>query len=184
MDSFVVVDKGVRFAKIKPYLYHILQAINGRSRNLAVVFDIDATLLYYTNNECKGRLNTPIYKIYLECLKRNIKVFLVTARTTSGREYTENQLSCLGIFKYEFLFMRPAKYKTWSEISAFKAEARKIIRNSRLNILLNFGDQWSDIVQNTERELTKLDDFSSNDFVLVAPVKEDTQWAVKLPAEK
>ena len=185
MESFVIVEQANNYNKIRHYIDQILRT--PKVKNPAVIFDIDATLLFNDETElggeCRARKNVPILNIHRQCIQRKIPVFLVTARPLTGRQFTEEQLKCLGI-TYNFLFLRPPSYRSWGDISMFKQHCRDMIRNSGYNTLLNVGDQWSDVVQATSKQLSMLGTWSSESYILLAPVQESTDWALKLPIEK
>lgn len=129
----------------------------------AVVFDIDDTMLdnyqglklsdFSTGNaeqakkwmlECKAKRIESVYKIYLKARELGLTVFFITGRPEQAREATARHLKLIGCEGYEKLIMcsdselkqLPTTYKTC---------ARKKITETGYHILLNIGDQFSDI---------------------------------------
>ena len=131
------------------------------------------------------RINANIRKIYTLALARRIQVHFVTARVEEGRRYTIHQLNGLGYDRFTSLSMCPSKYRTPLQVSKFKFETRnEIARVYCRNIVLNAGDQWTDV-----KRFARLDTFKACDagphshYVLFQPKKDEPEvaWALKLP---
>ena len=183
-EPFIEVERSRSLATLRPYLRSIITDDSKNIKHPAVVFDIDATLLFNTqNNQCEGVQHCPMVALYNLCLKNNIAIFLITARTIGGRSFTEKQLECLKLRNYKRLFLRPPSYRSWEDIAAYKSHARDIIRNHGYNILLNAGDQWSDLIASTQSCLDSLERTKTSPFMLVSPIVEDVRWCLKLASE-
>ncbi len=85
----------------------------------------------------------PALNFYKQVKKMGFKVYFVTGRYTSYESLTLKNLKNEGFEDYDGLVHRmPGKYKSTSE---YKTDARKDIEKSGLRILLNIGDQQSDL---------------------------------------
>lgn len=124
------------------------KAITVRSKKLKnplIVFDIDDTLL--------SEDDEPLHEV-IALLKRlrglHCRIFLVTARHTSARAFTIQQLNRIGVRAdmYDKLFLAPEHYrKSMRDVGVWK----KMVRQSLANefgepILLTVGDQWTDLL--------------------------------------
>jgi acid phosphatase len=132
---------------------------------LAVIFDIDETSLSnYANMRMLNfggsldeinRLiaqekNAPAIpatlSLYKQALKENVHVFFVTGRydTSLLRKNTVQNLHAAGFEQYVGLMMKPTDYKEHSA-SIYKTAMRKKITDQGYHIVLNIGDQMSDL---------------------------------------
>ena len=145
-------------------------------RQHVIVFDIDATVLYNTDdNECGAIPNFKVQPIYDYAEKNGIPIYFVTARigTPGNREATKRQLKCMGFFTYEDLYMRGADVRTASQVAAFKAQSRKDIeQRTGKRVLLNMGDQWSDVMVGSASTYTMLEEEFPGQHVLFMPPRE------------
>jgi predicted secreted acid phosphatase len=153
-------------------------------QNPAVVFDIDDTVLINDSSvPGDARPNHSIMGIYKAALAMGMTVFIVTARpeSPSNRKWTREQLELVHVYDYKKLFMLP-KQESFAATSAFKLRARKEIADMGYTILLNVGDQWTDVVRvNNTKEFDTLADFDSDSYWLFEPVDDTSAWALKLP---
>lgn len=152
----------------------ILQTLRSADpRKHVIVFDIDATVLYNTDdNQCGAIPNFKVQLIYDYAEKHGIPIYFVTARigTASNREATKRQLQCMGFFTYEDLYMRSADVQTASQVAVFKAHSRKDIeRRTGKRVLINIGDQWSDVIVGSPSTYRFLEDKFPGQFVLFMP---------------
>lgn len=172
------------FRAIAPHALQVLRA--GNPRTDAVVFDIDATVLY--NNPgtmCRADFNDKIKVLYDEAHKRRIPVYFVTARigTQSNFQNTVKQLACMGYTEwYAGLFMRPPTVNTEAEIGVYKLNARKaIMQKYKRRIILNAGDQWTDVVAMSPVQLQTLRQQYNGRHVLFKPPSQfAAEYALKL----
>ena len=155
----------------------------------AVVFDIDETILI---NDPKidacyhARPNPGMMKIYKLCLRLQIAVYFVTARRLSNDNYdwTTKQLQCVGAGKYVELHMCPESYRvSASKISEFKKRARaRITRKSGRQIVLNAGDQWTDMLHmSSSQEVNAFISKDNRSYWLFQPLDREVLWQLKLP---
>jgi len=130
--------------------------------NPAIVFDIDETTLsnwqFIRDNDYglpsqgwrdfqERAINTriePTYLLYRDALANDIAVFLITGRRTPERPATIANLRKAGFTEYERLFLRPVSDDNPSVIP-YKSGTREQIEASGYTIVLNIGDQWSDL---------------------------------------
>lgn len=131
-------------------------------QNFAIVFDIDETLLsnwpYLVANQFaiqpasfaewtkreKAIPLTPVQRIYQRALAYQIPIFLITGRDESLRDATRRDLQEAGYWGWKGLFMRPAGY-TDASIIPFKSGVRKMLHDQSYDVILNIGDQESDL---------------------------------------
>jgi hypothetical protein len=142
------------------------RAVTVRSKRLEnplIVFDIDDTLV--TEDEATPAAGAQPLPEVVALLKRlravQCRIFLVTARHTSARSFTVQQLTSVGVQPslYDELFLAPEQYrKSMRDVGIWK----KMVRQSLANkfgepILLTVGDQWTDLISvNSLRELEHL----------------------------
>ncbi len=141
--------------------------------NAAIVFDVDDTLL--STYEYQRRVDfgfwgpefeawrkeadapalVPIRDLYRFALDHKMKVFFVTGRREAWREVTEKNLRAVGYTTYEKLFMKPDNYNERS-VAPFKAGCRMDIVQEGYRIMLNVGDQQSDLERGLAEHTVKL----------------------------
>ena len=73
-----------------------------------------------------------------------VPVFLISGRRPSQREATVANLKRYGITQVQGLYLRPEEDKNPSTVP-FKSAARQAITDQGYRIILNIGDQWSDL---------------------------------------
>ncbi len=86
----------------------------------------------------------PTLELYLQAHKEGMAVFFITGRPGSLREATERNLRAAGYDKWNDLMMKTGGYRTESVIK-FKSSARSKIVQQGYTIVLNMGDQQSDL---------------------------------------
>ena len=129
---------------------------------LAIVLDIDETSLSnypdmvkmsfggskeeIDNAENKGTDPTiqPTLELYRFAKDQHIAVFFVTGRTENARSATERNLGEAGFSNWNGLVLKPTDYHEKSNIP-YKSNARKQIESQGYEIVLNIGDQQSDL---------------------------------------
>lgn len=171
------------FAKLKSVIDYLL--VNANPATHVVVFDIDATVLYNTrSNGCGAEPNFKVQRVYDLATKRGFDIYFVTARPgmPSNRQWTIEQLHCMGFDNFKDLYMRSGRDRTVSDIARFKRAAREDIeRRSGKKVLLNMGDQWSDVVVTTPSAFSALDsDFRGKHVLFYPPPEFKAVTAVKL----
>lgn len=147
------------------YLADVIAKQQKPKEKLAVVFDIDETSLSTYNNirllNFGGSLNEidrlitettdspaipATLALYKQALKEHVHVFFVTGRRDTDllRKNTVKNLSAAGFEHYDGLMMKPVNYNEPSA-STYKTAARKKISDQGYHIVLNIGDQMSDL---------------------------------------
>lgn len=129
-------------------------------QNAAIISDIDETIIntsgYYKNNKDYDRQKWKDWADKSEGLpKQNVidflkwakqkgyKVFLLTGRSNSIRESTIQNLNKLDI-PYDELYMRPENFENTSA-KYFKRKIRQMLTEKGYKIIINIGDQQSDL---------------------------------------
>lgn len=136
---------------------------NMPKKKLAIVFDIDETLI---SNYQKIKLVSfggtlkqkmlfdeltdipairPSWKLYEYALQHHINVFIVTGRREKHREQTELELYNAGYASWGHLYMKPNNYHERSA-APYKTLCREQIMEQGYDVVINIGDQDSDLV--------------------------------------
>lgn len=142
-------------------------------QQMAVVFDIDETLLsnwaYLTTKGFDVKLDTffawvkthddpalaPTKAIYDKARAAGIPIYLITGRVESVRADTVRQLKAAGFTGWSGLFLKPDNYSLPS-IVPFKSGVRRKLTEAGHVIVLNMGDQFSDLEGGYARTAVKL----------------------------
>ena len=142
-------------------------------KKLAIVFDIDETSL--SNYKILKSLDfafhihsfgtdiekaddpaiEPTLRLYKQAKQSGVTIFFITGRSEELRVITEANLKKVGFTEWEKLFMKPEKYDHHSEIP-YKSAARKSIEEEGYTIVVNIGDQWSDLAGGHSESVYKL----------------------------
>lgn len=85
-----------------------------------------------------------ILELYRHAQRSGVAVFFVTGRREHLREATERQLRAAGYTSWVGLYMKPDDYAEPSAVP-YKAESRRQIEEQGFEILVNVGDQSSDL---------------------------------------
>jgi predicted secreted acid phosphatase len=135
-------------------------AENNYVENAAIVLDVDETLLdnrkyyalydYYNDRDWDKWIQSEdaipheeTKDLVLWAKDLGYKIILITGRLESQREATENNLKRFDI-PFDQLHMRPDNMDI-SQMSDYKLNIRKKLTEKGLNIIVNIGDQKSDI---------------------------------------
>jgi predicted secreted acid phosphatase len=141
---------------------------------LAAVFDIDETLL--SNLAHMRRMDfgyvpvdwdawvdsgsappiTPVCDLLRTARRLGIAVFILSGRHESDRPGTEKNLRAAGVGDYAGLWFKPGEPEQTTE--AFKTAARRKITGDGYTIILNIGDQDSDLAGGYAARTFKLPD--------------------------
>ncbi len=139
----------------------------------AVVFDIDETLLsnwpYLVSHQFAidpksfaewGRREraaalAPTKAVFDQAIAAGIPVFLITGRGENLRAATIADLKEAGFHGWTGLFLKPANYKDKSAIP-YKSGIRRQLAAQGYDILINVGDQESDLAGGYARRTFKL----------------------------
>jgi acid phosphatase len=85
----------------------------------------------------------PTLELVRYARERGVAIFFVTGRSESERKATEQNLREAGYEDWEQIFMKPDGYK--GTTVEFKSGARETIEKGGWRIVLNLGDQQSDL---------------------------------------
>ena len=152
--------------KAKDYIYNRTKNLSKEEREkLAVVFDIDETSLsnleyeykydfgysYETwiewVKEAKATPIKPTLELYKYVKSLNIKTFFITGRNQLNENLNEDptiiNLKKAGYYLWEKVYFKPTNVKI-STIE-YKTACRKDIESKGYKIILNIGDQYSDL---------------------------------------
>lgn len=134
----------------------------GTGEKLAVVLDIDETTLSNWSemdaanfeydskdfNAWVASAQAPAIpgtlRIYKEARRLGVSIFFLTGRPESQRASTEANLRLAGLHDWQRLIMRSPEEKGETALVFKSAERAKIVA-AGYRIILNVGDQWSDL---------------------------------------
>lgn len=132
------------------------------TRKLAVIFDIDDTALsnyeinikqdfgfMHAHNKAwemtsQSKPILPVLDFYNYAKSNGFAVFFITGRSEYQRESTITNLQQAGFCNWDGLFFKPPNYKKKSNCY-FKSDWRKHIQSLGYTIIVNIGDQFSDM---------------------------------------
>jgi len=187
----IVVERLIRYHDSGEYEWRIREVANAareylqeRAGNassqdkLAAVFDIDETALsnwqamadcgfcaYTVQAELYSNAHdpaiTPVLELFNAAKKRGVAVFFLTGRPDTQRDLTIKNLNEVGYAGWTDLIMRPQG--DHSPARVFKPQERQRIEDKGYHIILNIGDQASDLAGCCAERVFKL----PNPFYLV-----------------
>jgi acid phosphatase len=131
-----------------------------KEERLAAVFDIDETSLsnWQAMADCgfcsinvrarlypnvRGTAIVPVLELYNFMRSKGVKIFFITGRGEGARDATVKNLKDVGYAEWEDLVMRPSGNTEPAQI--FKPGRRQAIVSKGFTIVLNIGDQASDL---------------------------------------
>jgi predicted secreted acid phosphatase len=187
----VVVDRLVRYHDSGEYDREIRDVVDdarahlearakrtSKDEKLAAVFDIDETSLsnwdvlsgcgfcsypsqlkLYPN--AQGVAIVPVLELFNYAKKNGIAVFFITGRQNAQRDATIKNLTDVGYSGWTDLITQPDGNKQPARV--FKSQERQEIENKGYRIVLNIGDQASDLAGCCAERIFKL----PNPFYLV-----------------
>lgn len=131
---------------------------------LAIVLDIDDTSLsgysrlkdlgfggnieLWHAGEMQGKDPSipAVYCLYHFATQHNVAVFFITGRTEKEQPATEQNLKNAGYTNWTKIYFKPENYNdTHKSASFYKTEVRKQIEKDGYDIIVNIGDQESDL---------------------------------------
>jgi len=130
---------------------------------LAIVFDIDETSLSNYPVELKmdfgfnpnifndfvmsekGTVIKPSLALFDQAKAQNVAVFFISGRHENQREATVENLKSVGYYGWTQLILKPDDFKPSASMVDFKAPLRSKIEQDGYRIILNIGDQYSDL---------------------------------------
>lgn len=160
----------------------------GLKKPPAVVFDVDETLILNHPTDDDRFKVQPVGKALFEfASKRNVPVFIVTARAKSqwARRLLQKQLEKAGydLSNVKGVYMQPKEFVGLEDGgAAFKKKARAQIGASH-TIVLNAGDRWGDVTD-PGSSITKRVPNTSQAYVSLRPSEPQTLFGIKFPDEK
>jgi len=83
-------------------------------------------------------------RLYNEAQRLGVRIFFLTGRTEAQRDATERNLRGQGFDGWQQLILRAPAQATWTAL-AYKSVARAAIAAEGYQVVLNVGDQWSDL---------------------------------------
>jgi predicted secreted acid phosphatase len=92
-------------------------------------------------------------RVYKEAQRLGVSVFFITGRHENERDATERNLRAQGFEIWQQLTLRPASGGPEST-RGYKSAARAQIVAQGYRIVLNIGDQWSDLKGEPEAEFS------------------------------
>lgn len=114
-----------------------LQKSSGSGKhNMAVVFDIDETLIDLNEQRIE-----PVYALYRYCLNAGLHLFIVTARTIHYANETHTELAEHEITGYIDAYFRKSGEV---DVGSFKLNSRKHIHERGYVVIMSIGDQETD----------------------------------------
>ena len=93
------------------------------------------------------------FRLYKEAQKLGVSVFLITGRPEDERDATARNLRAQGFDNWQNLALRPANHGKQTVIE-FKSGERAKIAAQGYTLILNVGDQWSDLKGAPEAEFS------------------------------
>lgn len=162
------LDRQIRRAI--PYLEGSVKEKSPASR-LALVLDIDETSLsnYEEISEADFAYNSKQWndwveeakapaipgtlRLYQRARQLGVAIFFITGRPELQREATEKNLHTAGYADWSGLIM-PTPEQAKDSTILYKSAAREKIANQGYRIVLNVGDQWSDLKGKPQAELS------------------------------
>jgi acid phosphatase len=163
-DLDVQADRAIAFLRSRA-------ARRRPNEKLAMVLDIDETSLsnYQQLLSDDFAFTRPVFdawidtaqapaipgslRLYKEAQRLGVSVFFITGRPERQRTVTERNLNEQGFQDWQQLTLRPPSNASES-VGAYKSAARAEIVAQGYRIVLNVGDQWSDLKGKPEAEFS------------------------------
>jgi acid phosphatase len=138
---------------------------------LALVLDIDETTLsnYEEMNKADFAYDSNVFnawvnsgkapaipgtlRLYTEAQRLGVSVIFITGRPDQQRAVTERNLHTQGFQDWQQLILRPAAQASATAL-VYKSAERAAIAAEGYRIVLNVGDQWSDLKGTPEAEFS------------------------------
>ena len=146
------------------YLAARVQQNQESHRKLAIVSDIDDTALsgyqHLLERDFGGDIKaifaslregnepaiTETLALYNFAKQHQVAVFFICGRPQSMQAITEKNLKMAGYNDWNGVFLRPENYnETHKTIVPFKSEMRKKLEEEGYDVVINIGDQYSDL---------------------------------------
>ena len=155
-------DRAIAFLRIRA-------ANRQPQEKIALVLDIDETTLSnyqqmlradfsYDKNaftawveSAKAPVIPGTLRLYKEAQRLGVSVFFITGRQEAQRAASEENLRSQGFDNWQQLIMRPPAQAS-ATATAYKSAARANLQEQGYKMVLNVGDQWSDLKGKPEAE--------------------------------
>jgi hypothetical protein len=165
---------------------HVLETYGPHVSKPCIVADVDETLLLNPEDESSGkfRINPPVKRIVQKAMEMNIPMYVVTARRKShfGVDYLQHQMDKLH-YNVTKTYMMNKEFHHLRSASPFKLEARKrIARQEGCTILVNLGDQASDMFLTTPTNKTFASHLADTKYHGIAYADGLCLLSIKLPS--
>lgn len=95
-------------------------------------------------NQANARVITPTLKLYQFAKNHHIAVFFITGRSKNQYQATIENLKKAGFSGWDGIIFKPNEYKN-KTVAIYKSTARKQLEDKGYKIILNIGDQTSDL---------------------------------------
>jgi acid phosphatase len=143
----------------------------GTNQKLAMVLDIDETSLsnYQQLLQTGFAFNKNAFdvwvetgqapaipgtlRLYKEAQRLGVSIFFITGRPESQRAVTERNLQAQGYTNWQQLILRSSSLSS-ETVDVYKSKARAQIVSQGYKLILNVGDQWSDLKGTPEAEFS------------------------------
>jgi predicted secreted acid phosphatase len=131
-------------------------------KKLAMILDIDETslsnfedhkkrdfsglanLVDESYREAKADTIKPVLRLYNEAIKNGVTVFFISFRPDTVRSYTITNLKNAGFYGWSELYL-PNEDQVKSPAQTYKTAVRESLTKQGFDIILNLGDQDSDL---------------------------------------
>lgn len=140
-------------SQIKSYVSKSVSKRNSKSQQPTAVFDIDETMVIYVGDEDADFARTfPRMKDLVNWLRaKGVMIAYITARREWGRKQTKDTMKKLGLFKSgDILMMKPNDFPRNASHLAKSRQRQYLTKNLGRTLILNMGDQMSDMLPKKE----------------------------------
>lgn len=174
-DIETVITKATQYLKTQL----AKNANSDKKLKLAIVLDIDETavsnLELYKKVDYSQHLEyflpeildippsaiTPVLNLFNFAKANAVSVFFISGRSEKLLNKTTEQLKNVGYHNWDGIYLMPSDFEaqdTYSKIAAFKMHMRALIASQGYEIVLNIGDQPSDLIGDAANYTAKLPD--------------------------
>jgi hypothetical protein len=128
----------------KHYISNVANLSRKNGEKLAVMFDIDDTLLYVTG---KVTLIKPIKNLLDFCISQGLLIIIITARDSSYKHHTQMELNKYSI-NYSSLYLHERfPGETNEDFYNFKSNIKKYLYDKyKIKVIMSLGDQDLDVI--------------------------------------
>jgi acid phosphatase len=116
-------------------------------------FTFDNKIFEAWEEEARAPVLAGTLRLYREARRQGVAIFFITGRPESERAATERNLRTAGYEGWHGLALRGPHPESETTIAYKSAERAKIVAQG-YRIVLNAGDQWSDLRGNPEAEIS------------------------------